>query len=60
MKTADLYASVTDTIIKQLEQGTVPWTRPWTIKGGGIMPRNYATSLRKLRCRIFPLHPLPR
>lgn len=43
MKTADLYQSVTDTIIKQLEAGTCPWTRPWTIKGGGIMPRNYAS-----------------
>ncbi len=40
---ADLYVSVTDTIIKQLEAGTVPWTRPWTVKGGSIMPRNFAT-----------------
>ncbi|MBN8965821.1 MAG: DUF1738 domain-containing protein, partial [Rhizobiales bacterium] len=22
---------------------TVPWTRPWTLKGGGIMPRNFAS-----------------
>lgn len=38
-----LYESVTRTIIQQLEAGTVPWTRPWTLKGGGIMPRNFAS-----------------
>jgi len=25
----DLYQSVTDTVIAQLEAGTVPWVQPW-------------------------------
>lgn len=29
----DLYAEVTDRIIKQLEEGNIPWRKPWT---GGI------------------------
>src|ERR1700737_2841082 len=45
MKINALYESVTITIIKQLEEGTAPWTRPW--KNGkntsGIMPHNGAT-----------------
>lgn len=28
-KHADLYQSVTDTVIDQLEAGTVPWVQPW-------------------------------
>ena len=46
MKTADLYQSVTAGIIKNLEVGTVPWTRPWKIARtarGSIMPHNFAT-----------------
>ncbi|MEW6394964.1 MAG: zincin-like metallopeptidase domain-containing protein [Pseudomonadota bacterium] len=27
---ADIYQHVTDTIIRDLEQGTRPWTKPWT------------------------------
>ena len=33
----DIYAIVTDKIINLLEQGIVPWRRPWT---GGGLPRN--------------------
>jgi antirestriction protein ArdC len=45
MRTADLYQAVTSSIIKDLEAGTIPWTRPWTMRrsSGGIMPTNYAT-----------------
>jgi antirestriction protein ArdC len=44
VKTADLYAKVTDQIIRELEAGSVPWVRPWkTGNPGGIMPVNYAT-----------------
>jgi len=31
--TRDVYTIVTDQIIKQLEQGTVPWRKPWTDAG---------------------------
>ena len=33
----DVYAIVTEKIINLLEQGAVPWRRPWT---GGRLPRN--------------------
>jgi hypothetical protein len=33
----DIYATVTDKIINLLEQGVVPWRRPWTSAG---LPRN--------------------
>ena len=33
----DIYAIVTDKIINILEQGVVPWRRPWTSTG---LPRN--------------------
>jgi len=29
----DIYAIVTDKIINLLEQGVVPWRRPWTATG---------------------------
>ena len=33
----DIYAAVTDRIIAQLEQGVIPWHKPWTgIQGGAI------------------------
>ncbi|MEY9375943.1 MULTISPECIES: ArdC family protein [Rhizobium] len=46
MKANDLYASVTAVIIKQLEEGVPPWTRPWKdarIKGVGMIPSNLVT-----------------
>ena len=33
----DVYAIVTEKIINLLEQGVVPWRRPWTSTG---LPRN--------------------
>jgi hypothetical protein len=33
----DIYAIVTDKIINLLQQGVVPWRRPWTSAG---LPRN--------------------
>ena len=36
----DVYAIVTEKIINLLEQGVVPWRRPWT---GGGLPRNVAS-----------------
>lgn len=44
-KRQDIYQSVTDTIIQQLESGTVPWQKPWIGDDTGFMtlPRNQAT-----------------
>lgn len=38
----DLYQTVTDRIVAQLEAGTVPWVRPWNGSDGG-MPHNAIT-----------------
>ena len=37
----DIYAIVTDKIINLLEQGVVPWRRPWTSAG---LPRNLVSN----------------
>src|SRR6185312_9991524 len=34
----DIYQRVTDSIIEQLEKGTRPWMRPWSVGGTGGMP----------------------
>src|SRR5437868_10665873 len=44
MKLNELYSSVTNRIIADLEKGVAPWTRPWKLgKANGIMPHNGAT-----------------
>lgn len=46
MKTVDLYASITAEVIRQLEEGTPPWTRPWKddrARGVGMLPSNLVT-----------------
>lgn len=40
-KKFDTYQAVTDTILKRLEQGTVPWRQPWDRRVG--MPCNFAS-----------------
>lgn len=44
-KRQDIYQTVTNTIIQQLESGTVPWQKPWVGDDSGFMalPRNQAT-----------------
>ena len=41
----DIYQEVTDRIIQQLEQGIIPWHKPWKMSGVSIKG---ATDLRKL------------
>lgn len=37
MASFDIYAAITDRIIKQLEDGCVPWSKPWTgVQSGAI------------------------
>lgn len=36
----DVYQEVTDSIIAALDQGTVPWRRPWHVSGDGFGQRN--------------------
>lgn len=32
----DIYREITDRIITQMEQGTIPWTKPWIARGQAI------------------------
>ena len=32
----DIYAAVTDRIIEQMEQGIIPWQKPWVASGKAI------------------------
>ena len=36
----DIYAAVTERIIEQMEQGVIPWQKPWISNGkaGGTQP----------------------
>ncbi len=44
---ATLYSDVTDRIIAQLEEGTLPWVQPWDDGGAALgLPRNAATGRR--------------
>jgi antirestriction protein ArdC len=40
---AEVYQKITDRMIAQLEQGTIPWQRPWTAANGGGRPRSMTT-----------------
>jgi antirestriction protein ArdC len=44
MRITDLYASVTQSIVRELEAGAAPWLRPWRNgRTSGLMPQNYVT-----------------
>jgi antirestriction protein ArdC len=43
MSKVDIYQEVTDSIIAELEAGTVPWRKPWTFTGEANAHRNYGT-----------------
>lgn len=46
MKVSDLYTSITTEVIRQIESGTPPWTKPWKdsrVKGVGMIPSNLVT-----------------
>lgn len=44
-KRKDIYQEVTDTIVKQLEKGVVPWRKPWKSENDFSfdLPMNYST-----------------
>jgi antirestriction protein ArdC len=51
---ADTYTIITDRIIALLEQGTVPWHKPW--QGGSQMPRNLLSGREYRGVNTFLLH----
>jgi antirestriction protein ArdC len=53
MTKTDVYSEITDRIIAALEQGTVPWRKPWRTLGGG--PVNVRTGRAYRGINIFLL-----
>lgn len=39
----ELYQTVTDQILAEMEAGAAPWVQPWSGQAGGAMPRNATT-----------------
>jgi hypothetical protein len=50
----DVYAIVTEKIVNLLEQGIVPWRRPWSATG---LPRNLVSKKRYRGVNLFLLSP---
>lgn len=49
MKVTNLYEVVTESVIRQLEEGVPPWVRPWRderLAGVGMIPTNLVTGRR--------------
>lgn len=43
MNARESYEQLTEKIVEQLDAGTAPWVRPWSVLGTSDMPANYAT-----------------
>ena len=52
----DVYQKVTDLIINQMEQGTLPWQRPWNAYG---LPKNYKSDKEYRGINAFLLNLFP-
>ena len=50
-----VYQIVTDNIIAMLEEGVVPWRKPWRSVGGNVWPRN-ARNVKYRGINVFILH----
>lgn len=51
---ADAYQVITDRVVSLLEQGTVPWQKPW--QSGDLMPRNLVSQKPYRGVNVFLLH----
>ncbi len=51
---SDVYQVITDRIVGLLEQGVIPWQKPW--RGGEQMPRNLISQREYRGVNVFLLH----
>jgi antirestriction protein ArdC len=51
---ADAYQVISDRMITLLEQGTIPWQKPW--QSGDLMPRNLISHREYRGVNVFLLH----
>ncbi|MGZ8938674.1 MAG: ArdC family protein, partial [Limisphaerales bacterium] len=56
VKDQTVYEIVTERIVALLEQGTVPWQKPWATSGEDCMPRNLVSKKPYRGVNVFLLH----
>ena len=50
---SSVYAIVTNRIIEQLENGVIPWRKPWREKTAAACRQNSAIAGPKALCKIY-------
>jgi antirestriction protein ArdC len=56
MRDSDVYGIITERILALLEQGTIPWQKPWATNGEDCMPRNLTSRKPYRGVNVFLLH----
>lgn len=56
MKDGNVYEIVTERIVALLEQGTIPWQKPWATNGEDCLPRNLVSKKAYRGVNVFLLH----
>jgi antirestriction protein ArdC len=51
----DLYHDVTSRILAELEQGALPWIKPWSATAGANVPANAVTNRPYSGCNVILL-----
>src|SRR5678815_2325140 len=51
-----VYEIITERILGLLEQGTIPWQKPWSTAGGDALPRNLSSGKPYRGVNVFLLH----
>jgi antirestriction protein ArdC len=56
VKETNVYEIVTERIVTLLNQGTIPWQKPWTTGGKNLLPRNLVSGKAYRGVNVFLLH----
>lgn len=56
MNDGNVYQIITERIVALLEQGTIPWQKPWTTNEGDALPRNLVSRKPYRGVNVFLLH----
>ena len=56
MSDRNVYQIITERIVALLEQGVVPWQKPWTTSEGDAFPRNLVSRKPYRGVNVFLLH----
>jgi antirestriction protein ArdC len=56
MRDGNVYRIITERVLALLEQGTIPWQKPWSTSAGDCLPRNLASRKPYRGVNVFLLH----